>query len=55
MGKLTGKFTADMTFEEGDIREGWTEGDNRAVYLRDLESVQCLSFLAEGRTMAQAA
>ncbi len=55
MGKLTGKFTADTQFEEGDIRRDWTEGENREGYLRDLASVERLSFLAEGRTMAQAA
>ena len=55
LGKLTGKFTADTRFEEGDIRREWTEGENREGYLRDLASVERLSFLAEGRTMAQAA
>ncbi len=55
MGELTGKFTADTTFEDGDIRKDWTEGDSRAGYLRDLAPVESLSFLAEGRTMAPAA
>ncbi len=55
MGKLTGKFTADTEFEEGDIRRDWVQEDGRAAYLADLEVVERLRFLAEGRTMAQAA
>jgi aryl-alcohol dehydrogenase-like predicted oxidoreductase len=43
MGKLTGKFTADTRFAEGDIRKDWAEGDNRAGYLRDLEVVEQLA------------
>jgi myo-inositol catabolism protein IolS len=55
MGKLTGKFTPETTFPEGDIRRGWLEGANRERFLRDLDLVERLRFLADGRTMAQAA
>lgn len=55
MGKLTGKFTPETSFPEGDIRAAWVEGDQRSGFLRDLQLVERLSFLAEGRTMAQAA
>lgn len=55
MGKLTGKFTPATTFAEGDIRRGWLEGEKRARFLQDLETVERLRFLADGRTPAQAA
>src|SRR5919199_2731667 len=55
MGKLTGKFTPETTFPEGDIRRGWLEGDSRKNFLRDLERVDRLRFLSNGRTMPQAA
>ena len=55
MGKLTGKFSADSTFAEGDIRGDWVNSDNREAYLADLEAAERLSFLADGRTLAQAA
>jgi aryl-alcohol dehydrogenase-like predicted oxidoreductase len=54
-GKLTGKFTTDTTFPEGDIRRAWTEGEQRHAFLGDLDLVEQLSFLASGRTLAQAA
>ncbi len=54
-GKLTGKFTADTTFPEGDVRRAWIEGEQREAFLRDLDLVEQLSFLAKGRTLAQAA
>ncbi|MDQ4077375.1 MAG: aldo/keto reductase, partial [Chloroflexota bacterium] len=55
MGKLTGKFTPETTFPDGDIRREWLEGENRERFLRDLALVEELRFLANGRTMAQAA
>jgi myo-inositol catabolism protein IolS len=55
MGKLTSKFTPETTFPKGDIRSDWLEGENRERFLRDLRLVDRLRFLAEGRTMAQAA
>ncbi len=55
MGKLAGKFTADTEFPDGDIRSDWVHGDQRAGYLRDLAAVGRLSFLADGRSLAQAA
>lgn len=54
-GKLTGKFTPDTTFPEGDIRRAWTEGEQREAFLRDLALVEQMSFLAKDRTLAQAA
>ena len=55
MGKLSGKFTPETTFPEGDIRRGWLEGADRERFLRDLDLVEQLRFLADGQTMAQAA
>jgi len=55
MGKLTGKFTSETNFPEGDVRKDWVEGENRQYFLRDLERVESLRFLSSGRTMAQAA
>ncbi len=55
MGKLTGKFTPDTAFPEGDIRRGWLEGEQRERFLHDLNLVERLRFLADGRTLAQAA
>ena len=55
MGKLSGKFTPDTTFPEGDIRRGWLEGEQRERFLRDLDLVERLRVLAEGRTLAQLA
>ncbi|HBY98836.1 MAG TPA: aldo/keto reductase [Chloroflexi bacterium] len=55
MGKLTGKFTPASTFPDGDIRRGWLEGASRERFVHDLESVEQLRFLAEGRTLTQAA
>ncbi|CAA9354516.1 MAG: hypothetical protein AVDCRST_MAG29-2500 [uncultured Nocardioidaceae bacterium] len=55
MGKLAGKFTADSEFPAGDIRGEWVHGEQRAGYLRDLATVGRLSFLADERTLAQAA
>ena len=55
MGKLTGKFTPGTTFAEGDVRKPWTEGTGRIAFLKDLERVNQLAPLAQGRTLAQAA
>jgi myo-inositol catabolism protein IolS len=55
MGKLTGKFTSETTFPEGDVRRGWTSPEHRANFIRDLEFAEKLRFLENGRTMAQAA
>lgn len=55
MGKLTGKFTSETTFPEGDVRKDWVKVENRQNFQRDLERVEALRFLSSGRTMAQAA
>jgi myo-inositol catabolism protein IolS len=55
MGKLTGKFTSETTFPEGDVRKDWVKGENRQYFLRDLERVESFRFLSADRTMAQAA
>ena len=56
MGKLTGKMTPETTFPENDTRRRWTENDGRTAFLRDLDRVEQLRFLAtKDRTMAQAA
>jgi aryl-alcohol dehydrogenase-like predicted oxidoreductase len=54
-GLLAGKFTRESTFNDS-VRSGWNEGEERQRFLRDLERVEKLRFLArDGRTMAQAA
>jgi aryl-alcohol dehydrogenase-like predicted oxidoreductase len=56
MGILTGKFSPDATFPEGDWRRRWQENpEERETFLNDLEKVEQLRPLAEGRTMAQLA
>ena len=56
MGILTRKFTRDSQFKEGDFRQRWTEDeDEYRVFLDDLEKVEKLRVLAEGRTLAQLA
>src|SRR5215208_839358 len=55
MGKLTGKFTPETTFPEGDVRKGWTSPEHKSNFLRDLERAETLRLLANGRTMSQAA
>jgi aryl-alcohol dehydrogenase-like predicted oxidoreductase len=55
MGKLTGKFTAETRFAQGDNRQEWTASAGRADFLRDLHRVAQLAPLATGGTLAQAA
>lgn len=56
MGILTGKFTPDTRFPEGDFRRRWHENeDEYQTFLQDLETVKKLEPLAEGRTLAQVA
>lgn len=56
MGILTGKFSKDSQFEEGDFRQRWVENeDEYQIYLNDLEKVEKLKALTDGRTLAQLA
>jgi aryl-alcohol dehydrogenase-like predicted oxidoreductase len=56
MGILTGKFTPDWAFREGDWRRRWQETPaEREIFLQDLERVEKLRPLAQGRTLAQLA
>ncbi|MGD1992055.1 MAG: aldo/keto reductase [Anaerolineae bacterium] len=56
MGILTGKFTPDWDFPEDDWRRRWQETpEEREIFLQDLQKVEKLRPLAEGRTMAQLA
>ncbi len=52
MGLLTGKFTRQTTFPEGDIRRAWPQQE---WYRESLEKVERLRGLSDGRAMAQAA
>jgi len=52
MGILTGKFSEDTTFPEGDIREDWPE---ERWYEESLRKVERLRPLADGRTLGQLA
>jgi aryl-alcohol dehydrogenase-like predicted oxidoreductase len=54
-GVLAGKFTPDTTFTDS-VRSGWNQGEQRQRFLRNLDRVEKLRFLArDDRTMAQAA
>jgi len=56
MGILTGKFAADTQFAPGDFRQNWqTDPQQRAVFHADLEKVEQLRPLADGRSLAQLA
>jgi aryl-alcohol dehydrogenase-like predicted oxidoreductase len=56
MGILTGKFGADTQFGAEDWRSRWQENpEEREIYLRDLEKVEQLVPLANGRSLAQVA
>lgn len=56
MGILTGKFSKDIEFKEGDFRKRWTENEYEyQIFMNDLEKVDKLRALANGRTLAQLA
>jgi aryl-alcohol dehydrogenase-like predicted oxidoreductase len=56
MGILTGKLTPDTRFPEGDFRRNWLEKpDEHRVFLDDLEKVDRLRSLTNGRTLSQLA
>jgi aryl-alcohol dehydrogenase-like predicted oxidoreductase len=56
MGILAGKFTAKSRFPEGDFRRRWHENEEEyKVFLQDLQKVEQLRPLTEGRTLAQLA
>jgi aryl-alcohol dehydrogenase-like predicted oxidoreductase len=53
-GLLSGKFTPETRFTDS-VRESWNEGSRRETFLGNLQRVEQLRFLANGRSMAQAA
>jgi aryl-alcohol dehydrogenase-like predicted oxidoreductase len=56
MGILAGKFKPDSHFATDDWRARWQDNpEERHVYLNDLEKVEKLRPLAQGRTLAQLA
>lgn len=57
MGLLTGKFSEETQFAEGDFRQNWQRNrDERAIFLDDLAKVERLRPLAaEGRSLAHVA
>lgn len=56
MGILTGKFTRTSTFGEGDFRQNWVRNEKEnQIFQNDLDKVQKLEPLANGRTLAQLA
>ncbi len=56
MGILTGKFTKDTKFPEGDFRKNWIQNpDEREIFFKDLETVEKLKSLARGKTLANIA
>ncbi|MEA3326764.1 MAG: aldo/keto reductase [Chloroflexota bacterium] len=56
MGILTGKFTKDSRFGEGDFRKNWIENkDQHKIYIDDLEKVEKLKPLTNSRSLAQLA
>jgi aryl-alcohol dehydrogenase-like predicted oxidoreductase len=56
MGILTGKFNANSTFPEDDVRQGWNlkDDDRGGRRLKQLEAVRDV-LTSDGRTLAQAA
>jgi myo-inositol catabolism protein IolS len=52
MGILTGKFTPETTFPEGDVRRGWPEQEWDGEQLAATERLKALS---NGRTLSQVA
>lgn len=56
MGILTGKMSAGSEFPEGDFRQAWqTDAAQRATFLDDLDVVEQLRPLADGRSLGQLA
>ena len=56
MGILTGKFSKEPEFDEDDFRRRWVENeDEYQTYLNDLEKVEKLKPLTDGRSLAQLA
>ncbi len=56
MGILTGKFNAETQFAEGDFRQAWqNDPEQHEVFHSDLEKVERLRTLANGRSLAQLA
>jgi len=56
MGLLTGKFSKDSRFGEGDFRRNWLNNeDEHQIFLNDLEKVEKLKELVNGRSLAQLA
>jgi aryl-alcohol dehydrogenase-like predicted oxidoreductase len=52
MGLLTGKFSGETTFPDGDVRAGWPE---EPWFRESLEKVERLRPLTDGRTLGQLA
>jgi myo-inositol catabolism protein IolS len=52
MGILTGKFSEDTTFSEGDIRHSWPK---ERWFTESLEKVELLRPLEDGKTLGQLA
>lgn len=56
MGILTGKFSKDIQFEEGDFRKRWMDNEYEyQIFMNDLEKVDKLRALVDGRSLAQLA
>jgi len=56
MGILTGKFTKETEFGEGDFRQRWIENEEEyQTFLNDLDKVEKLRAMTEGRTLTQLA
>ena len=56
MGILTGKFTQESRFPEGDFRRNWHENpDEFQIFLEDLDKVDRLREIAGERSLAQLA
>lgn len=56
MGILTGKFNPEKKFGQFDWRRSWQENpDEREVYLQDLQKVEKLNALTNGRSLTQVA
>ena len=56
MGLLTGKFSADLQFPDGDFRQNWQrDPEQRAIFMDDLAKVAELTALAGDGSLTQLA
>lgn len=56
MGILTGKFSKETQFSDGDFRQNWQKDpQQREIFYKDLETVEKLKSICKNKTLAQLA